>query len=342
MKKKRVGIIGCGNIFPMHAVSVQLSGLAEVVAVSDVKEDRAKNAAKKYNCDYYLDYNQMIKEADLDVVHVCTPHYLHAPMVIAAAEAGKHVLTEKPMSITVEEAQQMIKACEDNNVTFGVIFQNRWNPGSQLIKTELESGRLGRILGARCSVTWKRSDEYYSKSDWKGTWDKEGGGVIIDQAIHTLDQMRWFINDEIKYVSANIENRTHELIDVEDSAEGVIAFNNGVLASFYAINYHSYDAPVEVELHCENGFARVYSDKGTVLYNNGTTLSADKDESLSIDYGEGVKNYWGVSHSKQIKDFYEELENGVKVTVDGHEALKTQKLVAAIYESGKSKQRVYF
>lgn len=341
MTKQRVGIIGCGNIFPMHAVSVQLSGLAEVVAVCDVKEDRAKRAAERFKCDYYLDYEQMINEANLDVVHVCTPHYLHEPMVVYAAQAGKHVITEKPMSITVEQANHMIQVCEDNKVTFGVIFQNRYNPGSQLLRNELQSGRLGRVLGARCSVTWKRTDEYYSHSDWKGTWDKEGGGVLIDQAIHTLDLMRWLINDEIDYIDAHIENRTHQMIDVEDIGEGVIVFKNGIQASFYAINYHSYDAPVEIELHCENGIAKMYGDQGTVTYNDGTIITRDNEKNVSIDFGEGVKSYWGVSHSKQIKEYYESVQHGKKLYIDGYDALKTQKLVAGIYESGKTNKRIY-
>ena len=146
MAKQRIGIIGCGNIFPMHAVSAELSGLAEVVAVCDVKEDRAKRAAERHKCDYYLDYKKMIDEANLDVVHVCTPHYLHAPMVVYAAEAGKHVLTEKPMSITVEDAERMIKAGEDNKIVFGVIFQNRYNPGSQLLKESCHQADLEKYL----------------------------------------------------------------------------------------------------------------------------------------------------------------------------------------------------
>jgi len=186
-----------------------------------------------------------------------------------------------------------------------------------------------------------RTDEYYSQSDWKGTWDKEGGGVLIDQAIHTLDLMRWLINEEVDYIDAHIENRTHKLIDVEDIGEGVITFKNGVAASFYAINYHCYDAPVELEILCENGVAKMYGDKGTITYNDGTVISRDNDNRESIDFGEGVKSYWGVCHSKQIKAFYGSVVNGDELYIDAYDALKTQKMVAGIYESGKIKQRVY-
>jgi UDP-N-acetyl-2-amino-2-deoxyglucuronate dehydrogenase len=341
LSKLRVGIIGCGNIFKMHAVSIQLTGLAEVVAVCDVKEDRVQLAAKAYNCVGYTDYHEMIEKASLDVIHICTPHYLHAPMTIAAANAGKHVLTEKPMSITVADAEAMIEASERNNVQLGVIFQNRYNPGSVLIKEELTSGRLGRILGAKCSVTWKRTDEYYSNSDWKGTWAMEGGGVVIDQAIHTLDLVRWFVNEDIEYVDAAISNRAHEIIEVEDSAEGVVKFKSGIVMGFYTTNYYSYDAPVEVEIHCEHGIAKLISDLGTVRYHNGDVVVRDIDPNEVVDFGEGVKQYWGVSHVKQVTDYYKDLIAGRATVIDGREALRTQRMVAAIYESGKENKRVF-
>lgn len=341
MTKQRVGIIGCGNIFPMHAKSIQLSGLAEVVAVCDVKEDRVRKAATAYNCEAYLDYHEMLEKASLDVVHICTPHYLHAPMTIAAANAGKHVLTEKPMSITVADGEAMVEACERNGVLLGVIFQNRYNPGSLLIKEELKSGRLGRILGAKCSVTWKRTDEYYSKSDWKGTWAMEGGGVVIDQAIHTLDLLRWFVDEEIDYVDASISNRAHEIIEVEDSAEGVVKFKSGIVVGFNTTNYYSYDAPVEVEVHCEHGIAKIVADRGSIRYKSGLELVQDINPEEVIDFGEGVKQYWGVSHVKQITEYYQDLAAGRATVIDGREALVTQRMIAAIYESGHGKKRVF-
>jgi UDP-N-acetyl-2-amino-2-deoxyglucuronate dehydrogenase len=341
MKKYKAGIIGCGNIFPMHAASIQLTDIAELAAVCDNKEDRAIKFAGKYNCNYYTDYKEMIDKAGIDVVHICTPHFEHAPMAVYAANAGKHILTEKPMAITTEQAKEMLDACDSNGVTLGVIFQNRYNPGSQLIKGAIDDGSLGQVLGAKCSVTWKRTDDYYSKSDWKGTWDKEGGGVLIDQAIHTMDLMRWFIGDEIEYVNATVGNRAHEIIEVEDSAEGVIKFKNGVFASFHAINYYSYDAPVEIEIHCVKGVAKMVADRATIKYNDGSEVSRDTNPNEVIDYGEGVKLYWGVSHSKQIRDFYYDLAAGRKPYVDGLEAARTQAMINAVYLSSKENKRIY-
>ncbi|MFV0504890.1 MAG: Gfo/Idh/MocA family protein [Lachnospirales bacterium] len=337
----RVGVIGCGNIFPMHGISINGVKNATVVAVSDVKEDRGNKVAKNYNCQFYADYKEMIDKENLDVVHVCTPHYLHPEMVIYALEKGCHVLTEKPMSIKLEDAKAMVDAGTASGKTFGVIFQNRYNPGSVLIKEALEDGTLGKIKGVRLSVTWDRSDEYYSKSDWKGTWDKEGGGVIIDQAIHTFDLMRWFVNSEIDYIDANISNRAHEQIEVEDSAEGVVKFKNGVATAFHCINYYTYDSPVELELHCENGVANIYGDKGTITLNNNKIFSANRED-VVMDYGDGVKGYWGVSHIKQIENFYNALDNGTEPDITGKIAYETQKMICGIYDSGKGKTRINF
>ncbi|MEJ6950441.1 Gfo/Idh/MocA family protein [Natronospora cellulosivora (SeqCode)] len=341
MSKYRVGIIGCGNIFPMHAVSVKELECAELVAVCDNKEERAKAKAKEFAVDFYLDYKEMIDQANLDVVHICTPHYLHAEMAIYACKAGVNVLTEKPMSIKLEDAEDMVKAAKENDVTLGVIFQNRYNPGSILIKETLESGALGKVLSAKLAVTWDRSDEYYSNSDWKGTWEKEGGGVVIDQAIHTMDLLRWFVDDEISYVEANIGNRAHEIIEVEDSAEGVIKYKNGTVTGFYTINYYSYNAPVEIELHCEKGIAKLVSDNASVKFNDGREYIAGPNPNETFNYG-NVKSYWGVSHSKQINNYYESILKGVKPDLTGDEAIKTQKMICAIYDSGKSRKRIKF
>lgn len=341
MNKLRVGIVGCGNIFPMHAVSVKMIESAELVSVCDIKEDRAKSKAKEFNCNYYLDYKDMIEKENLDIIHICTPHYMHPPIAIYAASKKINIMTEKPMSIKLKDANDMINAAKDNNITLGVIFQNRYNPGSQLIKNTIESGELGKILSGKLSVTWDRSDEYYQKSDWKGTWDKEGGGVIIDQAIHTMDLMRWFINSEIDYIDANISNRAHEIIEVEDSAEGVIKYKNGVLTSFHAVNYYSYDAPVEIEIHCEKGLVKMIADKAIIKFNDGRELIADKNPAETFNYG-NVKGYWGVSHIKQISKYYKNILNSEKPEIDGNEAFKTQEMICAIYESGKTNKRIHF
>ncbi|MFB1050279.1 Gfo/Idh/MocA family protein [Paraliobacillus sp. JSM ZJ581] len=343
MKKQKVGIIGCGNIFPMHAASVMEREDLDLVAVCDVKKQRADEKAMQYNAKAYEDYENMMDQEQLDVVHICLPHHLHAPATAAATKRKIHVMTEKPMAIHYEDAKAMLDGAKENGVTLGVIFQNRYNPGSQLIKNMLLSGELGRIKSGKLQVTWDRSDTYYQNSDWKGTWDKEGGGVIIDQAIHTMDLMRWFVDSELEYVDASISNRAHQFIEVEDAAEGIIAYRNGVVTAFHAINYYTYDAPVEIELHCEKGIAKMVADQATVTLHDGRTFIADHNPLEAFTYDSGVKGYWGVSHVKQINNFYDFLQGKVnQLDIPAEEGLKTQQMIHAIYQSGKTNQRVQF
>nr|WP_217586626.1 Gfo/Idh/MocA family oxidoreductase [Lentibacillus saliphilus] len=342
MGQLKVGIIGCGRIFPMHALPVEKREDLDLVAVCDIKEERAQKAAEKHDCAWYTDYMTMFEEEQLDAIHICLPHNLHAPVTIEAANRHIHILTEKPMSITMEDAENMVKVADDNDVILGVIFQNRYNQSSQLVKTMLDNGELGAIKSSRLSLSWDRSDHYYQSSDWKGTWDQEGGGVIIDQAIHTMDIVRWLIDDEIDYVDATIANRVHQFIEVEDSAEGAIKYKNGVVTAFHAVNYYSYDKPVEVELHCENGIVNMVGDYAEVKLNDGRTFSAENDPNETFEYEEGVKSYWGVNHIKQIDNFYDALKAGEQPDITGKEALKTQKMIVAVYESGKTGKRVIF
>lgn len=342
MSKLRAAIIGCGNIFPMHAASIVGRDDVELVAVCDNKKDRADEKAAEFETKAYYDFEEMFEKENLDAVHICLPHHLHAPVTIAATKHKINVLTEKPMAIEYEDAEAMIQSAEDEGVTLGVIFQNRYNQSSQLIKNMLDNGDLGAIKAGRMSLAWDRSDEYYSKSDWKGTWEKEGGGVVIDQAIHTMDLLRWFVNDDIKYVDASISNRAHAIIEVEDAAEGVIAYKNGVVTAFHTVNYYSYNAPVEIELHCENGIAKIVGDNGTVTLNDGRTFYAENDPNETFSYAKGVKSYWGVNHVKQINNYYDTLQGKAELDIPLDEPLKTQKMVNAIYQSGKEKRRITF
>lgn len=168
----------------------------------------------------------------------------------------------------------------------------------------------------------------------------EGGGVIIDQAIHTMDLMRWFMDSDIDYIDANISNRTHDIIQVEDSAEGVIKYKNGVLTSFHAINYYTYDAPVKIELHCEKGMVNMVGDRADIKFNDGRELIADNNPEDTFDYGNGAKGYWGTSHTKQIKNYYASICAGLQPDITGEEAIKTQKMICAIYESGTKRVRI--
>jgi len=335
MGKLRAAIIGCGHIFPMHAVSIAHQDNVELVAVCDTKEAMAQSAATEYHCHAYSDYRQMIAQERLDTIHICTPHYLHAEMAQYALSHNLDVLTEKPMAIQLQDAYAMCACAENSGRQLMVSFQNRFNPAAELFRQTLQSGALGKILSARVLVTWNRSDQYYGKSDWKGTWDKEGGGVVIDQAIHTLDLMNYLVDSPIEQVDATWHNRCHDIIQVDDAAEGLIVYANGVKACFFAVNYYAYDAPVELELFCERGIAKLVGEKGTITFNDGRLLQADRNPLEFFEFGT-VKQYWGVGHMKEINHFYQSLEHRTPMRNSAAQTLETQRLVCAIYESGRT------
>ena len=334
-RKLRVGVIGCGRISVMHFVSIASIDEVELVACCDVKPDRAERAALEYGIKAYTSYEEMLKSEALDAVHLCLPHHLHSKVAICAFEHGVHVLTEKPMDIDYESALGAVKRAKELGVTFGVIFQCRYNNSAKLVKNAIESGKLGKVISARSTLTWTRPDDYYAQSDWKGTWDKEGGGVVIDQAIHSIDLVRWVIDSEVESVSCSMANRGHKMVDVEDSAEGLVPFKNGVRYGFYCMNNYGCDEPIEIRLFCENGKVVFGYDDAVITYRDGTVETAHQDEDR-ITY-KGGKDYWGIHHVKQIRQFYDAILGREELEISGEEALKTHKLIMEIYRIGKEK-----
>ena len=332
-RKLKVAIIGCGRISVMHFVSVLSLENTELVACCDINREKAEAAAKEYGVRAYTSYEKMFDCEQLDAVHLCLPHYLHCKVAIYAFEKGVNVLTEKPMDIDLESAELAIRRAKECGVQFGVIFQCRYNNSAKLVKDAVSSGRLGKVISARSTLTWSRSDDYYSESDWKGTWDKEGGGVIIDQAIHSIDLVRWIVDGEVESISCSLNNRAHPCVEVEDTAEGLVTFTNGVRYGFYCMNNYGCDEPIEIRLFCENGKAVLDYDNAYITYNDGTTEEAHPDK-IHLNYG-GGKDYWGLHHIRQIRQFYDALLGKEPLDITGEEALKTHKMIMNIYNIGR-------
>ena len=333
MKKLKVGIIGCGRISVMHLVSASNLEEAELVCCCDIIEERANQVAEKYNIKAYTDYKEMLDKEQLDAVHICLPHYLHSLVASYAFTKGVNVLTEKPMDVNLESAEKAVELADKCGVLFGVIFQCRYNNSAKLVKQAVSSGKLGKIISARSTLTWARPDEYYSESDWKGTWDKEGGGVIIDQAIHSIDLVNWIVDSEIESVSVSMANRGHSLVKVEDSAEGLITYKNGVKYGFYCMNNYGCDEPIEIKLFCEKGKVTFNYDDAYIEYNDGSKEEAHQDEDV-CQY-DGGKDYWGFQHVRQIKQFYNACLGKEELDISGKVALKTHRLIMSLYEKGK-------
>ncbi len=337
MAKLKVAMIGCGRISNVYReVFKKLSDDVEVVYAVDTDEKKALDFAQDFpNCKALTDYKEILGK-EVDVVHIATPHYLHAPMAIDCMNHGHHVLTEKPMAISLEQADEMIETADKTGVKFGVIFQTRYVKGCMEIKKLIEEGKLGKILGARSYLSWSRPDSYYEESDWKGTWDKEGGGVLIDQAIHSIDRVQWLVGSEIEWIEGSMANRTHKIVNVEDVAEALIKFKNGCLYQLYACNSYMYDAPIEIEIVGEKGKVGLIQDLAWV--------HLDGEERYEIHEGyDGLQvgpSYWGSSHITQIKDFYKSVREDKPVYIDGREGRKALEIVLGIYKSAREGKRI--
>lgn len=337
MKELRAAVIGCGLISKNHLKALNNVEHAVCAAVCDIDEDKARAAANQYGVtEVYTDYREMLAKADIDVIHICTPHHLHAQMAVDAFAAGKHVLCEKPMALSVSDAQKVMEARDKAGKNLGICFQNRYNEASVYMKKIMDQKELGDVTGARGQVTWNRKPEYYTQSDWRGRWATEGGGVLINQAIHTFDLLQW-LTGPVKTVEASISTkRLKEAIEVEDTVDILMTGSEGQRILFYASNCYVKNAPVELEIICENGSLKMIGNE-VITEKNG--------EITKRDYSSGTvlgKDYWGSGHGFLIDDFYRCIRTGEEFPVSGEEAMVSVRLLEAVYRSAKENTVIEF
>ena len=333
-----IGVIGCGRISKVYQAAFgNLKDRVRVRFCVDKDIERAKAFAAGFEGCGYSDKLEDLLAAPLDAVHVLTPHFLHKEHVIRCLEAGFHVLTEKPIAIYVDDGAEMIETARRTGKKLGVIFQNRYITGIVEAKRLIEEGKLGKIKGAWSQLNWWRPESYYA-CDWKGSWEKEGGGVVIDQAIHSLDLVRYLVQSPVKSVKAHIDRRVLTNIEVEDVADAAITFDNGVVYSFFASNYYTHNSPIRIEISGE---------KGSVLLTEETVdicLAGAEPRRIPmapVNASNG-ESYWGSCHQIQIAAFYQALADGRPVPTEPEDALKTLALVQAIYTSAKENRIVTF
>ncbi len=330
--KFRVGIIGCGGISQVHMASLANVPNVQIAQVNDIRPERAQAAAEKTGARVRDDWRQIVEDPEIDVVHLCTPHYLHAPMAVAALNAGKHVLTEKPMATSLADARDMIAAADKPGAPMlGVVFQNRYNTSVQMAKELIGSGELGKFLGARAQVSWHRTPAYYSESGWRGRMDTEGGGVLINQAIHTLDLMSYLIGPIARVRGHVSTDLLGDINDVEDNAHAVVEYASGQRGVLYATVSYVRDAPIEMELCFENRILKLIGDQ---------LCDVTDGQQITLCDGKPVnhegKAYWGSGHQALIDDFYRSLSQGKAFWLDGRQGYSAFNLVMAIYQSSKA------
>lgn len=305
---KKVGIIGCGGIAQVHAWVLDAMQNVRLTAFCDLSLDRAQALAEKYAKDQQVmitDDWRTLLDGDLDAVHICTPHDLHAPMAEAFLKADKAVFCEKPCAISLEQFETLKRTDEDHPGKLGFCFQNRYNETTQLLDKLLSEGRIGKLLGARAFVTWRRDEGYYAGSDWKGKRSREGGGALINQSIHTLDLLLRYLGTPKVVKGSTANHHLEDMIDVEDTVEAWMEFEGGRRGCFYASNGYAGDAPVLLELQGEKGRMMMNGQEVT-LY-----VEDKAPEHFLCEQTQGIgKGYWGCGHKDCIRDFYECLENG--------------------------------
>lgn len=335
MKRLKCAIVGCGSIAQVHAAVLRQQETAELLAFADIRPERAEALVKSCGGRAYSSLEELLAQERIDVLHICTPHYLHAPMAKLAAEQGIHVFTEKPPVIT-ESQWQEFKALKDK-VRVGICFQNRYNPEVRLLRDLLAEGKPGRLLGARAFVTWKREAPYYIESGWRGALATEGGGALINQSIHTMDLLGWFLGRAEKVDASLSNHHLKNVIEVEDTFEARIDFH-GVPALFFASTGHCQDSPVLLELVCENAVLRMEGREATIAWKDGSKERRDLASLASPAVG---KSYWGGSHELCINDFYTSLLEGTPFQNDIPGVTDTLELMLAAYRSAREHKEIF-
>lgn len=316
----RVGVIGLGIIGKVHKSILATMG-ENIVAVCDIDENTL-SAYSEMNC--YTDYKAMLEQERLDVVHICTPHYLHTEMILAALDKDIHVLCEKPMCIKAEDIPLILAAEKRSKGRLGICQQNRYNNVNAYLKEYLSDKK---IISAHGELIWCRGKSYYAQAKWRGKKATEGGGVLINQALHTFDLMQWFCGMP-NSVLGRVENFSlKDVIDVEDTA--TLLCEGNTRFTFFATNTGGSDMPTEIRLTLSNGENVVaYPDK---LYINGKMVT---EEDMRFVLG---KCCYGNGHEKLIADFYNCIRCGKPFSIDGEEASKVVKMIFAAYRSNGEK-----
>ena len=326
MDSLKCAIVGCGGIAQVHAKALDSILAAQLVAFADIRPERAQALADLYGGRAYSSLDQLLDREQIDVLHICTPHYLHLPMAQAAARRGIHVFTEKPPVISPAQWEEFQRL--GDQVRVGICFQNRYNPSVQACHELLATGRPGKILGARAFVTWNREAPYYTESGWRGSLATEGGGALINQAIHTLDLLGQFLGRG-QAVGASLANRhLAGVIEVEDTLEATLQFPEAQ-ALFYATTAYCADAPVMLELACENATLRLEGEEFTRRWRDGTVEREDYSQTAP------GKAYWGSSHRRCIEDFYACVLGDRSFRNDIPGVADTVKLMLDIYDKAR-------
>ncbi len=339
------GVVGTGMIAGFHAKAIDAIDGARLVGGFDSVGERAEKYASEYDCQAYTSLDDMLANPEIDVVTICTPSGAHRDPAVAAAQAGKHVLVEKPLEITLQRCDDIINACQANNVQLGAILPSRFTPANLALKKAIDAGRFGKLTMGDTYVKWWRTQEYYDSGGWRGTWALDGGGAYMNQAIHNVDLLYWFMGD-VREVCGLTATLAHERIEVEDCGSAVVRFANGALGTLEASTSIYPGLLKKTEIHGTEGSVIVEQDD-ILLWDFKNPLP--EDDEIREQFSKKADNTGGaadpsaisfVPHQKQFEDFIAAVKAGKAPAIDGYEGRKSVEIILAIYQSSWTGQRV--
>jgi UDP-N-acetyl-2-amino-2-deoxyglucuronate dehydrogenase len=333
----RVALIGCGRIAKNHFDAIARVPGLDLSAVCDADAERARAAGEANGVPWFTDYARMLATASCDAVAICTPSGLHPEHGVLAARAGKHVISEKPMAISLTGADELLDACDKAHVHLFVVKQNRLNPAIQLLRRAVDKGRFGRVYLANATVRWSRPQEYYDSADWRGTWEFDGG-AFMNQASHYVDLIQWLVGpvESVMAKTATLGRR----IEVEDTGVAILRFRNGALGCI-EVTMLTYPRNLE-------GSITILGEKGTVKI--GGTAVNRVDAWQFADYDDDDKaietattnppNVYGFGHEGYYRNVLAVIRGEARPDTDGRSGRKSLELILGIYESAKTGREV--
>ena len=342
----KFAIVGAGAIGDLHAETIAGLPQAEVAVVVDVQREQAQELAAPYQALALTDLSEALSLPDIDAVAICTPSGQHAGMVVAALKAGKHVVVEKPLDISLEAASRVAAAERDSDRRVTVISQHRFDASSQVVHDAVSSGWLGTVSSGIASISWWRSQAYYDSAGWRGTWALDGGGALMNQGIHTIDLLVWFLGEPVE-VFAWTGLLAHERIEVEDTAVATIRFGNGALGVIQGTTSAYPGLNARVQIHGDRGSAVIDNDELTYFHaarggetipdmgagSPGNQAAALLAQARSAD--PGTAGLAPTSHTAQYRDFLSCVINDHQPLVTVAEATRTLAVIRSIYESAE-------
>ena len=332
-------VIGLGAISTVHLDAITSIPEARLVAVADLMEERAASIGQSYGCHAYSDYRHVLEREDVDVVSILTPSGGRRNIALDAAAAGKHIITEKPLEITIERIDEMMAACDKAGVLLSGIFQFRFKPAWQLLKKFVSQGRLGKLYVGDAYNKWHRTREYYKSAGWRGTWEFDGGGALMNQGIHVVDLLQWILGD-VQEVTAYCKTLHHD-IEVEDTVVAILNYVSGAVGVIEATTSVSPGYPMTMQIHGEHGSIHMQGDWITEWAVDDISqqeyaeiqplMMQNATQSTSSDPAQ-VDCTW---HRLQINDIVHAILENREPLIPGREARKSVEIIQCIYQSAR-------